>query len=495
MPTNSYDLIVIGDDFAGLVAATLCARRGLRVLVCKSSETQVSYTLGPYTLPVAALPFAGLTSPAVRRVTEELHFEHTLKRKLRQHEPAFQLVGPDARIDVDADQMHLERELARELPDQQDVAEAYQGASDISRHFDPVLGQDVAFPPAKFWERREVSRNMARLADEANAWFDSTEDNDLVRCFLELPAVASARCNPFALSAEARARCFDVWRRGTPRVIGDWQTLRDLFEDKLTTHSGEIRRARIAELTFSWGKATGIRLDSGEELGANHIIAALPVHELQPLAQKKNSKRLAECVDKISAAGYRYTLNMVVDDAGIPEGMADTVLVVNDVHAPLIGDNAFAIYVDEPDAEARALVTVEAVCPTPSEGQSLEDQFADLRVGLRQELESVMPFFSEHVLLAHSPHESIAAEGGDGKLSLAHPIAPEPIWSSQLDPYMGVTAVPYSVGIKHLTIASSQVLSGLGLEGDFAAGWCAAKIACTAMGKKIDPVKTDLFAS
>ncbi len=495
MPTNTYDLIVIGDDFAGLVSAALCASRGLRVLVCRTTETKVSYTLGPYKLPAAALPFVGMSSPAIRRVVDELHFEHTLKRRLRQFEPAFQLIAPDARLDVTADEEHLAKEIARELPNKASAVETFATAAELAHHFDPVLGQDVAFPPAKFWERREVSRNMTRIADEAKAWFASIEDEPLLRSFAELPAVLGCRSNPFDLSAEARARAFNLWRQGTPRIVGDWQTLRDVFEEKLGNHAGETRRARISEITFSWGKATGVRLDSGEELGATHIIAAMPVDELQPLVEKKRPKRLAECVERISPAGYRYTLNLVVDEAGIPEGMADTVLVVHDPETPPIGDNAFAIYVDEPDDEARAVVTVEAVCPAPDGGRSLEDVFADLRVGLREKLESVMPFFSEHLLLAHSPNESAAAEGVDGELQLAQAIPAPAVWASQMDSYLGLTAVPYSIGVKRLTIASSQVMPGLGLEGDFATGWCAAKLACAAMGKKRDPAKKDLFAS
>jgi len=495
MPSNTYDLIVIGDDFAGLVGATLCASRGMRVLLCKPTDTISSYKLGPYKLPVAALPFAGLTSPAVRRVVDELHFDHLLKRKLRQHDPAFQLIGPDARVDVDADEVHLAKELERELPDNTDAAERCEAAAEIARHLDPVLGQEVAFPPAKFWERREVSRNMTRISDEANKWYESVEDDHVIRAFIELPAALASRSNPLALSAEARARCFSMWRQGTPRIVGDWQTLRDVFEEKFTTHSGEIRRASIAELTFGWSKATGIRLESGEELGASHVMAAMPIADLLPLAEKKKQKRLAQCVEKVNPAGYRYTLNLVIDEAGIPEGMADTVLVVGDVEAPLINDNAFAIYVDEPDDEARAVVTVEAVCAAPEPGRAIEDLFADLRVGLREKLAEVMPFFADHLLLAHSPHESVPAEIADGDLQLKHPVSPEPVWDSELDAYLGVTGVPYSVGIKNLTVASSQVLTGLGLEGDFAAGWCAANLACTALGKKRDPVKSDLFAS
>ena len=173
--------------------------------------------------------------------------------------------------------------------------------------------------------------------------------------------------------------------------------------------------------------------------------------------------------------------------------MSSSVLVVCDLAAPLIGDNAFAVYRDEPDDEARTVVTVEALCPAPEPGQDLEDAIADLRVGLRERLELVMPFFSEHVLLAHCPHETSPAEGAAGELILTRPYSPVPVWHSEIESYMGVSGAPYSIGIKNLTLASDQVLCGLGLEGDFAVGWCAARMACASAGKKRDHLRDDLL--
>ncbi len=493
MPTNTYDLIVLGDEFPGLVAATLCARRGMRVLLARSDERKLSYQLGPHRFPVRPLPFVGMSSPAVRRVLEELHFDHLLKRKLRVHKPAFQFVGPDARIDVGADDEGLDKELERELDEPAIVREGCQRSTAVAGFLDPILGQDITFPPAGFWERREVGRSATRLEEEAEAWFSEIADNSFARALLELPAVLGGSCDPQSLSAQVRARTFNTWRQGSPRLAGDWQALGEVFMEKFTSHSGEVRTVHPAAITFSWGKATGIRLESGEELGANHVIAAMPVDDLRKLAEDKHPKRLSQLADRIEPAGYRSTLNFLVAETGVPPGMAPTALVVCDTEAPLIGDNAFAIYRDEPDDAARVVVTVEAICPAPDPGEELDDALADLRVGLRERLETVMPFFSDHVLLAHSPNEAAPAEGGTGELTLSKSFAPVPLWRSTIESYLGVSAVPYSVGIKNLTVASSQVLCGLGLEGDFAAGWCAARIACASAGKKRDHLKDDLL--
>jgi len=494
MPTNTYDLIVLGDELAGLVAATLCARRGMRVLHGRCQAVPESYQLGPHKLPTRVLVFVGLHTPAVKRVIDELHFDHTLKRKLIDHAPAFQLIAPDARIDVGGDDVALLRELGRELGEASAAATAIESAGAIAGQLDAVLGPETTFPPAGFWERREVGRSTARLDDEAAAWFAAASGDDLARSFVDLPAALGGRTNPLALTPLGRARALATWRQGTPRLPGDYQGLRDLLAEKMASHSGEVRTVRPAELLWSWGRASGLRLESGEELGAEHIIAALPADQLLPLVDKKNPKQLAKLAEGIRPAGWRYTLNLVVAEGGVPEGMARTVLVIADPAAPPIGANAFAIHRGERDSEARVVITVEAVCPLPEEGRSLQDAFADLRVALRERLDLVMPFVGEHVILAHSPHEGVPAEGAEGALELAEPVRPMPVWGSTLDPYLGLTAVPYQVGIKHLTMASSQVIPGLGVEGDFLAGACAARLACAAAGKKRDYLQEELVA-
>lgn len=499
MPTNSYDLIVIGDDLAGLIAATLCARRGMRVLILGHGARSPSYQLGPYKLPVMPLPLAGLSSPAVKRVLDELHLGHTLKRKLHERPVSFQFVAPDIRLDIGADDHLLASELGRELSQADSALTACTHAAELARHLDAVLGASSEFPPTGFWKRREVGKSGHRIADEAAEWLRTIESSDILSALFGLPAIMSTHGAPDTLSALARARAFQLWRAGIPRLHGDWEALGELFMDKLGQGNGETRDARAAELIVRWGRVSGVKLESGEELGASFVIAALPVEKLLPLMDKKPPKRLTECMEGMSIAGYRYTLNMVVDQAGVPEGMSSPVLITADPKQPAMGDNAVAIYLDAPDDEARVAVTVSAICPVPEGGQSLDDAFADLRVRLRERIEMVMPFFSEHVLVAHAPHEAAPPEGlpegTEVELGPGFPLPPSPVWKSSLDGALDISAVPYTLGIKHLAVASHQVLPQLGLEGAFTAGWCAAKLACDTLGKKRDYLKDEVIAS
>lgn len=494
MPTNSYDLIVIGEDFAGIVAATLCAKRGMRVLILSHGAGPHGYSIGPHKLPIEPLALCGLDNPAIKRVIAELHLSHTLKRKLLDGPVSFQFVAPDVRLDITPDQDKQAKEFAREFDDADEIEAVCAQAAEVARQFDSMLGGDVEFPPTGFWKRREVGKSAIKLAEDASEWLERARSDDVLRALSGLPVVLGANVGLDSVNPEAVARSFHLWRQGAPRVRGDWQTMREIFLDKFTQGNGETRDAHVSGLTFSWGRVNGVRLEGGEELGAGHVIAAIPVDDLQQLIDRKIPKRLTQCVDSLNIAGYRYTLNMVVNEAGIPEGMASPVLITSDPEKPLTGDNAIAIFLGPPDDAAQVAVTISAICPVPAPGQSLDSAFADLRVRLRERLEMVMPFFSEHVLLAHAPHEAALPEGLAVDPGYDFPIAPTPVWTSELEPALGVSAVPYSIGIKHLTVASSQVLLQLGVEGAFATGWCAAKIACDDAGKKRDYLKDEVLA-
>jgi len=143
VPSNSYDLVVLGDDLAALVCATLCQRRGMRTLLL-GDEAPARYTLGPHKLPVEPALWPVGPSTAAERVMKELHAEMSLKRKLREPRIAAQLVAPDLRIDLGADR--LAGEAGREL----DRAAAttwlarWDRAGELARLLDELLAPGAA---------------------------------------------------------------------------------------------------------------------------------------------------------------------------------------------------------------------------------------------------------------------------------------------------------------------------------------------------------------
>ncbi len=500
MPSNSYDLVVIGDDLASLVCATLCARRGLRTLVL-GEERPARYQLGPHRLPVEPASWPTLPGAGGERVLKELHAELALRRKLREPKLVAQLVAPDFRIDLGTDR--LAGELTRELEgDAKACLQRWEASSEVARLFDPLVGGEHAFPAVAFFERREVNKLAEKLEAETTAWWKSAEGARGSSLWKHLAAIALR--HPSAPAA-AIARAVDVWRIGPHSLRGDGDAIRELFVEKLTTAGGEVRAGKVSEIGVSWGKISSVTLANGDELGAGQVVSSKSPGELAELLGKKAPKRLAELAESIELVGYRYTLNVVLDEAGIPEHMAPTVAVVTAPGEEPVGDAAFSIHLGDTDDGGRVIATVAAILPSrgPLEPSKLAPRTAALRAGLWKAMGDVMPFFERHLVLAHSPFETTPPHvpGGRGSYDVPRnlPLQMSPIWkgsnAQMLQHTAGTGALPYMTGLKNLTLTGDQILPSLGLEGALVAGWSSAKVACAIAGKKKDYLRDEVVGA
>jgi hypothetical protein len=499
VPTNSYELIVLGDATAGLACAALCARRGMRTLVLTDETQPDRYTLGPLKLPTALAVLPGRGAGAAARVVRELGLDHALKRKVRDARVTAQVVGPDARIDLIADAAGQAKELVRELPDHTERAlTAWDQAAEVAKAGDALLTGDDAFPGVGFFERRDAVKQAARATEAAAAWWQPVAEAPLLAALTALPAaLGGAALAPPPL---AIARALELWRAGAPELRGDGTGLRELLREKLTAAGGELRAGVAAELVAGWTKLTAVKLDTGEELGAGQVVAALPVGALVPLFGKKPPKRLLELAAGATLAGWRYAINLVIDAAAVPEGMAPVVLGVVDPTAPLADTNAFAIHAAEPDDQGRVVLLVTALIPR---GDSDEPPglpaLAAFRAQLLARVEEIVPFAQQHLIVMHSPYDGIApvVPGGRGGYDPPRggPTPLPPRWQGNLEGGGGLAGVPYATGTKHLTLASPQVLPALGLDGELAVGWHAARIACNIAGKKRDYLRDEVVST
>lgn len=501
MPSNSYDLVVLGDDLAALVCATLCARRGLRTIVLgddRSPSSAARYMLGPHKLPIEPVSWPTAPGSPGERVLKELHAELALRRKIREPRIAAQLVGPDLRIDLGADRLagELEREVGKDLGAA--WLARWDKGSELARLLDPLLGSEHAFPAVGFFERREVAKIADTVVQEAAAWWTEAQTDPQAAMWRHLAAIALR--HPAAAPA-AVARAVDAWRSGPAALRGDGDSVRELLVEKLTTAGGEIRVARIAELGVSWGKISSVTLANGDDLGAGQVVTSRPPSEIAALLGKKAPKRLAELAESISIVGYRYSINIVLDEAGLPEHMAPTVAVIADPAKEPIGDAAFSIHLGETDDTGRVIATIATVLSTDGavEPERLVAKCMALRAGLWNRLGDVMPFFERHLVLAHSPFEATPPKvpGGRGSYDVPKhlPLPMAPVWKGQLAQTADLGALTYTTGLKNLTLTGDQVLPSLGIEGALVSGWSAAKVACAIAGKKKDYLRDEVVGA
>lgn len=496
MPSNSYDLVVLGEDLAALVCATLCARRGMRTLLL-GDDRPACYTLGPHKLPVEPASWPGVAGSAGERVLKELHAELALRRKLREPKIAAQLVAPELRIDLGGDRLapELEREVG---PQAAEWLARWDRATEIARMFDPAVTGEHAFPGVGFFEKRELAKLIDQAAEAAAAWWADAERDAHAALWRQLAAIAQRHPAPPPI---AIARAVAAWRTGPAALRGDGDAIRELLAEKLTTAGGEIRAGRITELGVSWGKLTSLTLQNGDEIGAGQVVTSRPPSEIAELLGKKAPKRLFELAESVQLVGYRYTLNIVLDEAGLPEHMAPTVAVITATDRDPVGDAAFSIHLGETDDAGRVVATIAATLASdgPLDPDRRPEKCAALRAALWQRLGDVMPFFERHLVLAHSPFEATAPHvpGGRGSYDVPRnlPLAMSPIWRGQLAQTADTGAQPYTTGVKNLTLTGDQILPSLGVEGSLTAGWSAAKVACAIAGKKKDYLRDEVVGA
>jgi phytoene dehydrogenase-like protein len=489
VPSNTYDLIVLGDDLAALVCGTLCARRGMRTLVL-GSDRPARYMLGPHKLPIEPMLWPVGPGSAAERVVKELHAEMALRRKLREPKLAAQLVAPDLRIDLGPDRMAAE--LGRELgPSSDAVLARWQRGRDLARMIDPLFASEHAYPGVGFFERRETAKLSEQAHDAAAAWWAECETDPNAKLWRMLGAIALR--HPSAPPA-AIARALDAWHAGPPSLRGDGDAIRELLVEKLTTAGGELRSGTVTDASVSWGKLASVTLQNGDEIGAGQVVASKTPIELVELLGKKAPKKLTELADAMKLVGYRYTFNIVIDEAGIPEHMAPTVAVIADPDQEPVGDAAFSIHLGESDDSGRVVATIAAVLPAtePLDADRAAAKCSALRAGLWKRLGDVMPFFEKHLVLAHSPFEPNPPHvpGGRGSYDVPRnlPLAMAPVWQDN-------EHATYLTGLKNLTLTGEQILPAYGTEGALVSGWSAAKIACALAGKKKDYLRDEVVGA
>jgi hypothetical protein len=111
-----------------------------------------------------------------------------------------------------------------------------------------------------------------------------------------------------------------------------------------------------------------------------------------------------------------------------------------------------------------------------------------LRGKVLEHLDGLLPFVEKHLLLVHSPHDGIAPERTDPSHLAPPPIEMDAQWRMASPGALGFCGVPHATGIKGLLLASRQVMPALGLEGELATGWAAARLVLQTE-KKRDLVK------
>jgi len=484
--TNYFDVLVYGPDLAGLIAASLLGRRGLRVLLCGHDSLPATFAAGPYLLAREPGTLPPPDSEPVARVLRELGHTQIVRRRAPQAQPSLQFVFPQQRVDFSSALEAVVAELTREFPtDHATIEPILSRLRSTSSVLDPLLGSDITLPPQGFWERRDVSRIEAQLPPAGTDLLAPLAPAHPMRAGIAALGALSSGLSPADMGSLVQARAYDVARRGFHR-LGSEADLRQLFLDKLGTFSGEIREQIAAtELVWRRGTLNGLRVrPRNETIGFGHLIWAGSAASLVALAGGDVPRRLREMASSIRPACFRYTLCLLLKPDGLPQGMGARVIAVKDASKPILEENAIAITVGLPPARHANQVPVWAECLVSASASESLGYLSVVRARLREELTRIMPFHDRHRHVIASPHDGLPPELGPaarpepahrGRLPGIPPTRMTPALSCDGERMLGFGGLPHASGFKNVFLTSNENLPGLGREGQFVSAWGVAR--------------------
>jgi phytoene dehydrogenase-like protein len=335
------DVIVVGAGHNGLAAACYLARTGLQVTVLEAGERVGGMTATEPTVPAA--PRHRMNVGAL-----DATFIHAtdIVRELSLSDYGYREVWLDP-IWVylhDSDDRSLAfwrdpRQTAREIePYSRRDAAAYL---DLARTLDVLISLSgplltahptrpgvrtiAATARAALRHRRQVGAVASLLASSCLEAIDERFEHPIVRG--ALGSLCSA-FGPILADGSSIVLLALGWylRYGVSRPIGGTQTFPDALHDALGKLGGTVRcQAAVDEVVISAGRATGVRLQSGEVVRARHAVLAtcdprtalltlLPAGALEP-ALERRARRIPTLASNIAtvrvdvAASGRLTLH------------------------------------------------------------------------------------------------------------------------------------------------------------------------------------------
>ena len=287
------DFVVVGSGINGLVAASLLALKGRRVVLLERNDRiggcirTEEATLPGFMHDVMATTFVlFLLSPAYAALGPELE-----KRGLSFAHPEL----PTGVLRPDGSHLLLTRDRATNIAAFEALAEG------DGKQFDTDMGQLGANAPFIFsllggrlwsWDMaktvareawRRGPRGLASFFGEAlgtaRGWLEPSYRSELFHALLA-PWVLHTGLGPESSYSGMMAKviAFAVEAAGAPIIKGGASNILTAFERLITDHGGVIRTdADVAEIIVDVaGRATGVRLSNGEEItAARGVIASM----------------------------------------------------------------------------------------------------------------------------------------------------------------------------------------------------------------------------
>ncbi len=479
-----YDVLVLGAELGGALAAALLAKRGLRVLWAEHAHLAPGYehdgflfTSPPYVVP----PFR--MWPMVESCFTELGLTTGFQRALKPAGP-WQVILPRHRLDLPVEPPRRLAELQREFgTGGSKVAETLATLTAMPEGSDPFFRFLDDFSPGSWLERFRLRRRAARVEGLTRpSPLSADEPLDAL-----LTGAVSLLVQQEPAGSLAVTRVLAQLLKTPMRLPGGREGLRETLGRRFTELGGTLLpqeglAGRAVEGIDFEGSQVKLQVRGAEAVyRAQWLVAAMDPPLLAGLLPEEGpGKKVAEHLGGLVPKRLVLTVHWVLPEKVLPRGMGDLVLVDGGQTGPVW----IQVHSTRPAGARGDEESLRTVSASALVGAGVRDAGeSGLRLpaaGVERALEALMPFS-----VAQRLTRSVPLVDGPGAPAGA---GPQIVYEAVDGTPTGIEGLGIRTPAKHVLFAGREAVLGVGLEGELLAAARAAAVVHEHVRKR-DPLK------
>ncbi|MBM4277632.1 MAG: NAD(P)/FAD-dependent oxidoreductase [Deltaproteobacteria bacterium] len=463
-----FDVAILGAGLGGLIAATRLAKENRSVLLLKEKRYRSSYSRDGYRF----VPFSNFSEKLIQtNLPKKIPFpaDHRESKKggdKPKQEVSFQVILPEARIDLYGERSLLQREWRREFPEElNQIENFYAELERIKQVLKEIRSKAPPGPHFPIWNRSFLKRWLSfdgLPKGGTDQWLSPFSPE--FKKFIELQMIShgNLRADSFPIPLVSHLLLDgegDEWEESV-----DLEKVTEGMIEKFTQSGGKVEEIESVEkVEMKWREGVSVFLKGGKPTyRSRSLVLNSPLHSLLGLFGKKG-KALSRWGKKVRPRYVLVPFFLGIHEKVIPVGMRDRLVSLYDLQKPYEGGNLLFLRLsrkgDKNQApEGKRALTVQSLM---SCGGLQKDSISDLQDGVMNHLKHLFPFLENHI-------EFIDRKWADDQMDC---------WSYPHFLYEVDSDFRWRRGIVPIRISKNLYFSGrenfpyLGLEGEMISGW------------------------
>jgi phytoene dehydrogenase-like protein len=468
-----YDTLIIGRDLSSLIAALTSVREGRKTVLVMEGDPEMEHRDRGYAFPFDPRPLSGLSDrQTLSRLLGDMTPADDELYPSRIINPAFQVILPGHRIDLFQDPEQLIDDLIREFPENaQEIKRFYRAVAKACILVERWIEEDEADRSGLIGGiLRQLLRLPVAITSRSSLAIRRNGKDDtfkrVVEAQLNFLSNLEVDGNPFPVSA---AYLLSLPMRGLfyPRggIIAWMSRLRYAF-----TEHGGILKDGCSVIRVETEPEVTVDLEcegSSSTLSGKKLIVSAQWEKLELLLPGRMVlPRTNRRVASIRPAAYPFCLHMGVHEEGLPESMADYVVVLRDGTGPVTNRDLIFLQTSHPGDNDHAPDGRRAISATVYLEDSplrLNDQeLKDAATKIIDSLDEFLPFLRDNIDYLRVDQSIF--------LSRRYQEMVNRKYRTRRRPFFGMNTLSPQTRLSNVLLTGGILRAGLGFEGEVIAG-------------------------